>query len=147
MSENICVMCKGLYNMNDITYEQRLVVDEAFCPICWHREITAYSDDDMDFSFLEGLVKWCQVTPLGIDCKSYQPLCVVDLFHISILSLISETLQNLVSWIGFGTVGTLKVFMSSGQNADIITITNMEQYVEKEQRIELLHRAVLFWLC
>lgn len=57
MVENICVMCKGLYNMNDITYEQKLVVDEAFCPICWHREITAYSDDDMDFSFLEGLVK------------------------------------------------------------------------------------------
>ena len=57
MSENICVMCKGLYDMNDITYEQRLVVDEDFCPICWHREITAYSDDDMDFSFLEGLVK------------------------------------------------------------------------------------------
>ncbi|HKG70683.1 MAG TPA: hypothetical protein VKA87_02235 [Nitrososphaeraceae archaeon] len=57
MSENICVMCNGLYNMKDITYEQRLVVDEAFCPICWHREITAYSDGDMDFSFLEGLVK------------------------------------------------------------------------------------------
>lgn len=57
MGENICVMCKGLYNMSDITYEQKLVVDEAFCPVCWHREITAYSDDDMDFSFLEGLVK------------------------------------------------------------------------------------------
>ena len=57
MSENICVMCNGLYNMEDITYEQRLVVDEAFCPLCWHREITAYSDGDMDFSFLEGLVK------------------------------------------------------------------------------------------
>ena len=57
MSENICVMCKGLYNTKDITYEQKLVVDEAFCPICWHREITAYSDGDMDFSFLEGLVK------------------------------------------------------------------------------------------
>jgi hypothetical protein len=57
MSEKICVMCKGLYNMNDITYEQKLVVDEAFCPICWHREITAYSDGDLDFSFLEGLVK------------------------------------------------------------------------------------------
>jgi hypothetical protein len=57
MSENICVMCKGLYNMKDITYEQRLVVDEAFCPICWQREIIAYSDGDMDFSFLEGLVK------------------------------------------------------------------------------------------
>jgi hypothetical protein len=89
--------------MNDITYEQKLVVDEAFCPICWHREITAYSDDDMDFSFLEGLVKWCQVTQLDIDCESHQALCMVDLFHTGILSLISETLQNLVSWIGFGT--------------------------------------------
>ena len=57
MSENICVMCKGVYDTKDITIEQRIVVDEAFCPICWHREITAYSDSDMDFSFLEGLVK------------------------------------------------------------------------------------------
>ena len=57
MSENICVMCKGVYDIKDITIEQRIVVDEAFCPICWHREITAYSDGDMDFSFLEGLVK------------------------------------------------------------------------------------------
>ena len=57
MSENICVMCKGPYHIKDITYEQRLVDDEAFCPICWHREIIAYSDGDMDFSFLEGLVK------------------------------------------------------------------------------------------
>jgi hypothetical protein len=29
---------------------------------------------------------------------------MVDLFHTGILSLISETLQNLVSGIGFGTV-------------------------------------------
>jgi hypothetical protein len=50
-------MCKGIYDIKDITIEQRIVVDEAFCPICWHREITAYSDSDMDFSFLEGLVK------------------------------------------------------------------------------------------
>jgi hypothetical protein len=50
-------MCKGPYHIKDITYEQRLVDDEAFCPICWHREIIAYSDGDMDFSFLEGLVK------------------------------------------------------------------------------------------
>ena len=57
MSENICVMCNGPYHIKDITYEQRLVDDEAFCPICWHREIIAYSDGDMDFSFLEGLVK------------------------------------------------------------------------------------------
>lgn len=57
MSENICVMCKRVYDTKDITIEQKIVVDEAFCPICWHREITAYSDGDMDFSFLEGLVK------------------------------------------------------------------------------------------
>ncbi|MGH9990225.1 MAG: hypothetical protein ACREAS_07290 [Nitrososphaera sp.] len=57
MSENICVMCKRVYDTKDITIEQKIVVDEAFCPIWWHREITAYSDGDMDFSFLEGLVK------------------------------------------------------------------------------------------
>lgn len=57
MSENICVMCERVYDTKDITIEQKIVVDEAFCPICWHREITAYSDGDMDFSFLEGLVK------------------------------------------------------------------------------------------
>ena len=57
MSENICVMCKGVYDTKDITIEQRIVVDEAFCPVCWSREITAFSDGDMDFSFLEGLVK------------------------------------------------------------------------------------------
>ena len=57
MSENICVMCKRVYDTKDITIEQKIIVDEAFCPICWHREITAYSDDDTDFSFLEGLVK------------------------------------------------------------------------------------------
>ena len=57
MSQNICVMCKCVYDTKDITIEQKIVVDEAFCPICWHREIIAYSDGDMDFSFLEGLVK------------------------------------------------------------------------------------------
>lgn len=57
MSQNICVMCKRVYDTKDITIEQKIVVDEAFCPICWHREITAYSDSDMDFSFLEGLAK------------------------------------------------------------------------------------------
>jgi hypothetical protein len=50
-------MCKSVYDTKDITIEQKIVVDEAFCPICWHKEITAYSDGDMDFSFLEGLVK------------------------------------------------------------------------------------------
>jgi hypothetical protein len=57
MSQNICVMCQRVYDTKDITIEQKIVVDEAFCPICWHKEITAYSNVDMDFSFLEGLVK------------------------------------------------------------------------------------------
>ena len=57
MSQNICVMCKRVYDTKNITIEQKIVVDEAFCPICWHKEITAFSDGDMDFSFLEGLVK------------------------------------------------------------------------------------------
>ena len=57
MSENICVVCERVYDLKDITIEQKIVVDEAFCPICWHKEITAFSDDDTDFSFLEGLVK------------------------------------------------------------------------------------------
>ena len=57
MSEKICVMCKRVYDTKDITIEQKIVVDEAFCPICWHKEIIAFTDGDMDFSFLEGLVK------------------------------------------------------------------------------------------
>ena len=57
VSENVCVMCNRVYDTKDTTIEQKIVVDEAFCPICWRREITAYSDGDMDFSFLEGLVK------------------------------------------------------------------------------------------
>jgi hypothetical protein len=50
-------MCERAYDTKDITIEQKIVADEAFCPICWYREITVYSDGDMDFSFLEGLVK------------------------------------------------------------------------------------------
>jgi hypothetical protein len=57
MSQNICVVCKRAYDPKDITIEQKIVVDEDFCPICWHKEITAFSDDETDFSFLEGLVK------------------------------------------------------------------------------------------
>jgi hypothetical protein len=50
-------MCKCGYDIKDITIEQKIVFDEDFCPICWHKEIIAFSDGDMDFSFLEGLVK------------------------------------------------------------------------------------------
>jgi len=54
MSKNICVMCNGVYDTKDITYEQRIIADEDFCPVCWHREITAFADE-MDFSYLKGL--------------------------------------------------------------------------------------------
>ncbi len=57
MSQNICVMCKCVYDIKAITIEQKIVVDQDFCPICWDKEITAFSDGDTDFSFLEGLVK------------------------------------------------------------------------------------------
>jgi hypothetical protein len=56
-SQNICVMCKCVYDTKAITIEQKIVVDEAFYPICWQKEIIAFSDGGMDFSFLEGLVK------------------------------------------------------------------------------------------
>jgi len=54
---HICVMCKEIYDIKDITYEQRIVADKDFCPICWHRDITTFSDGSFDFSYLEGLVK------------------------------------------------------------------------------------------
>jgi hypothetical protein len=50
-------MCKCVYDTKAITIEQKIVVDEAFYPICWQKEIIAFSDGGMDFSFLEGLVK------------------------------------------------------------------------------------------
>ena len=57
MSENICVMCKKTYDIKYITYEQRMIADKDFCPICWYREIMAFSDGTLDFSYMEGLVK------------------------------------------------------------------------------------------
>lgn len=56
MAKNLCVMCKGLYDTNDITYEQRIIADEDFCPVCWNREIVAFSDNTADFSYLKGLI-------------------------------------------------------------------------------------------
>lgn len=56
-SENICVYCNEAYDLNDIKYEQRLIADTDFCPTCWQKEITSFSDGSIDFAFLEGLVK------------------------------------------------------------------------------------------
>jgi hypothetical protein len=57
MSENICVLCKEAYDIKETTYEQRMIADKDFCPICWHGEITAFGDDNIDFTCLEGLAK------------------------------------------------------------------------------------------
>ncbi len=57
MTKSFCVMCKEIYDTDDNTYEQRIIVDEDFCPICWQREITSFTDGNIDFSYLEGLVK------------------------------------------------------------------------------------------
>lgn len=56
-SANICVFCNEAYELKDINYEQRMVADTDFCPTCWQREITSFSDGIMDFAFLEGLVR------------------------------------------------------------------------------------------
>lgn len=56
-SENICVFCNEAYELKNINYEQRMVADTDFCPTCWQREITSFSDGTIDFAFLEGLVK------------------------------------------------------------------------------------------
>jgi RNA polymerase subunit RPABC4/transcription elongation factor Spt4 len=57
MAKNICVSCHRLYNTDKVTYEQRIISDEDFCPICWEREIMAFADEVSDFSFLEGLLQ------------------------------------------------------------------------------------------
>ena len=79
MSQNICVMCKCIYDTKDITIEQKIVVDEAFCPICWHKEITAFSDGDLDFSFLEGILKWSDLKANQENIRAkIQPLGTID---------------------------------------------------------------------
>jgi C4-type Zn-finger protein len=50
-------MCNRFYEIKNITYEQRVIEDEDFCPTCWHREITVFADGDMDFSYLEGILE------------------------------------------------------------------------------------------
>ena len=33
--KNLCLSCKGAYDRNNITKEQKDVHDINFCPICW----------------------------------------------------------------------------------------------------------------
>jgi hypothetical protein len=50
-------MCNRFYEIKNITYEQRVIEDEDFCPTCWHREIIVFADGDGDFSYLEGILE------------------------------------------------------------------------------------------
>jgi hypothetical protein len=48
---NICVMCRELYNIESIVFEQRLVADEDFCPRCWLDIMSMAYDDDLENDF------------------------------------------------------------------------------------------------
>ncbi|HKZ61013.1 MAG TPA: hypothetical protein VJZ68_01170 [Nitrososphaera sp.] len=39
MPNNICVMCREIYDTKDITFEQKLIADENFCADCWDKQI------------------------------------------------------------------------------------------------------------
>ena len=46
-----CVMCRESYGIEDITFEQRLVADEDFCPRCWQGILTTTYDNDLENDF------------------------------------------------------------------------------------------------
>ncbi len=39
MPKNICVMCRRIYDTKDITFDQKLIAEENFCPDCWNKHI------------------------------------------------------------------------------------------------------------
>lgn len=49
--KNICVMCKDLYHVETVTFEQRLVADEHFCPRCWSDIMNTTYDNDLQNDF------------------------------------------------------------------------------------------------
>lgn len=49
--KNFCVMCRELYRIEDIVFEQRLIADEDFCPRCWKTIMTTTYDNDLDNDF------------------------------------------------------------------------------------------------
>ena len=49
--KNFCVMCRELYKIEEITFEQRLIADEDFCPRCWNAVVNTTYDNDLDNDF------------------------------------------------------------------------------------------------
>jgi hypothetical protein len=49
--KNLCAMCRGMYRIEEIVFEQRLIADEDFCPRCWNNIMTATYDNDLDNDF------------------------------------------------------------------------------------------------
>ena len=49
--KNLCVMCRELYRIEDIVFEQRLIADEDFCPKCWNGIMNATYDNDLENDF------------------------------------------------------------------------------------------------
>lgn len=45
-------MCRELYKIDDMGFEQRLIADEDFCPRCWSDIMNMAYDNDIgnDFS-------------------------------------------------------------------------------------------------
>lgn len=53
--KNICAMCRDVYDTSAVSFEQRLVADEDFCPQCWIDIIDRAYDNDSGNDFSEML--------------------------------------------------------------------------------------------
>lgn len=49
--KNICVMCREVYKVEDVVFEQRLIADEEFCPRCWNEIMNSAYDNDLENDF------------------------------------------------------------------------------------------------
>jgi hypothetical protein len=49
--KNFCVMCRELYGIDEIVFEQRLIADEDFCPRCWNTIMNTTYDNDLENDF------------------------------------------------------------------------------------------------
>ena len=55
MAHNLCISCNVMYDTGKISFEQRIIADEDFCPTCW-KDIFTFSEEHNDLSFLDGLL-------------------------------------------------------------------------------------------
>ena len=54
MPKTICIMCKQMYDTDEGTFEQKIIADESFCPVCWKNNIMAFTDGGIEFAYLDG---------------------------------------------------------------------------------------------